>query len=57
MSGSQPGAEIQGSRCGSRILVRRSAEFGPQGGVEPKICSKVPENCTIVKNLGGRGGG
>ena len=30
----------------------RIQDFG-QGGPEPKMCSKLPENCMILRNLGG----
>ena len=35
---------------GSKILVRRAQQsFEPRGEAEPKICSKLPENCMILK--------
>ena len=45
------------TRDGSRILVKGGpAEFWPQGAPEPKICSKLPENCMILKISRAEGG-
>ena len=45
------------SRRGSRILVRGAQwSFDPRGDPKPKICSKLPENCMILKKILGHGG-
>ena len=37
---------------GSRILVRGAQQnFDPRGAAAPKICSKLPENCMILKKI------
>ncbi len=50
-----PGIYVSG---GSRILVRGAQRsFDPSGGPEPKMCSKLPENCMILKRKSwGQGG-
>ena len=42
-------------RGGSRILLRggEGGVLTPEGCPEPNICSKLPENCIILENLGG----
>ncbi len=44
-------------RGGSRILVRGPSGVLTQGGPEPKICSKLLENCMILKKSWGQGVG
>ena len=46
-----------GIRRGSRILVRGGASgVLTPGGPEPNICSKLSENCMILKKVRGQGG-
>ncbi len=45
--GQNPGSAMK-VRGGSRILVRGEQRFDTREGPEPKICSKLPENCMIL---------
>ncbi len=50
-------SELRTTRGGSRILVRGvQRSFDPRGSPEPKICSKLPENCMILNKSWGQGG-
>ncbi len=47
---------LNAARGRSRILFRGAQwSFDPKGGPEPKICSKLPENCMILKTILGAG--
>ena len=37
--------------------VGQGGSFDPMGGLEPKICSKLPENCRILKKSWRQGAG